>query len=75
MAGQERPVTTFDFVDAPHSIKVRCSVCGAKGFPGGSWQATHRRGHKPCPRCHRQLTVKLDGTARVHTRCPKGGGS
>jgi DNA-directed RNA polymerase subunit RPC12/RpoP len=73
MAGQERCVTRFEFVDASHSITVRCTTCGAKGLPGGRWQQAHRRGHKRCPRCGRQLTVKLDGTARVHTRCPKGG--
>jgi hypothetical protein len=58
------------FVYESHSARVTCSVCGARGFPGGSWQAPHRRGHAPCFRCGRPLTVKLDGTARVHTRCP-----
>lgn len=51
--------------------RVRCTVCGMRGYPGGSWQVSHRRGHAPCPRCGRMLQVKLDGSARTHTRCPK----
>jgi endogenous inhibitor of DNA gyrase (YacG/DUF329 family) len=67
-------MTTF-VPASPRSIRVKCGTCGARGFPGGSWQAPHRRGHKPCPHCGRQLPVKLDGGARVHTRCPRGGGA
>jgi hypothetical protein len=58
---------------SPHSLRVACGVCDARGFPDGAWQDPHRRGHAPCPRCGRQLTVKLDGTPRVHTRCPRRG--
>lgn len=53
--------------------RVRCTVCGMRGYPGGSWQDTHRRGHASCPRCGRMLQVKLDGSARTHTRCPATG--
>ncbi len=56
---------------SPHSLRVACGVCGAKGYPGCAWQAAHQRGHSPCPRCGRQLPVKLDGAPRVHTHCPR----
>lgn len=52
-----------------------CDTCEVRGLPHGKWMETHRRGHAPCPRCGRQLTVKLDGTPRVHTRCPNRPGT
>lgn len=64
-------MTTATFSYPPHSSRVECSECGARGFPGGAWQDLHRRGHAPCPRCGRIFTVKLDGTPRIHTRCPR----
>jgi len=62
------------FHQAPNwSNRWVCNICETRGLPGGKWMETHRRGHAPCPRCGRQLTVKLDGTPRVHTRCPSKG--
>lgn len=55
----------------PRGLKVACETCGATGYDRRPWQDLHRRGHLPCGACGRQLTVKLDGTARVHTRCPE----
>jgi len=55
------------------SVKVRCIVCGQRGYADDGlnpWQESHMRGHKPCDYCGRMLVVRLDGTARVHTRCP-----
>ena len=52
------------------SEKVRCSACGASGYPGCKWEWTHLRGHKPCGRCGRMMVVRLNGQTRVHTRCP-----
>jgi ribosomal protein S27E len=60
------------FVPVSHrSGKVRCIVCGATGFDGCPWQWSHERGHEPCPWCGKQLSVRLDGTARVHSKCPE----
>jgi transcription elongation factor Elf1 len=50
--------------------RVRCTVCGRTGYVGGTWKEACERGHLPCLDCGRQLSVKLDGTRRVHTRCP-----
>ena len=59
------------FVEAgPRSRKLACVTCGEKGYAYGKWMARHRRPHLPCPWCGRRFAVKLDGTARVHTRCP-----
>lgn len=63
------------FRPLPGSRKVECVVCRAKGYPStprseSRWQRPHRRGHRPCLACGRQLTVKLDGSARRHSRCP-----
>ena len=57
--------------DRPTSAKVACSVCGRRGYRGGTWQDVCRRGHKPCRWCGRPLVVLLDGSARLHARCPK----
>lgn len=35
------------------------------------WQLRCLMGHLQCPRCKRWLRVKLDLTARVHTRCTR----
>lgn len=56
------------------SPKVRCNVCGGRGYEGGKWQDWHRRGHLPCPLCGKLITVLRDGTARTHGRCPTQGG-
>ena len=55
--------------------RVACTVCGRFGMPGSGpnpqpWQKVCLRGHKPCDYCGRMSPVKLDGMARVHTRCP-----
>jgi hypothetical protein len=50
--------------------KVRCIACGATGYDGDRWQDAHRRGHAPCPKCGKMLTVRLDGSPRTHTGCP-----
>ena len=59
------------FAYPERSAKQECSVCGARGMATGSWKNAHRRGHRRCPDCRRWLLVKLDGSARVHTRCPR----
>jgi ribosomal protein S27E len=61
------------FEDIPNSRKnkVRCTVCGKTGYPGGRWQDAHRRGHRPCPRCGGVLAVLANGNARTHPRCPE----
>jgi hypothetical protein len=55
--------------------KYECTVCHRTGFGGdsgpGSWADSCLRGHAPCPWCGAILTVKKDGTPRVHTRCTK----
>ena len=69
------PFVTFP-QRTPQSGKVKCSVCGASGYDTSwngavaGWQKTHLRGHKPCGRCGRMMVVLLDGSTRVHTRCP-----
>jgi hypothetical protein len=60
--------------------KWRCDVCGRTGYGDpnadrGRWRAPHwsdgcKRGHSPCEWCGRQTVLRLDGTPRVHTRCP-----
>lgn len=63
--------------------KWRCDVCDRTGYSDGDpndrdpsawsgswWFYTCLRGHSPCPWCGTQLTVRLDGTPRVHSRCP-----
>lgn len=65
----------------PHSIKLRCRICGRTGYETRngltgeivnrhSWQLTCMRGHRPCPRCGRMLSVLRNGSARTHGRCP-----
>ena len=61
----------FEPVQGSRSGKVRCTICDTRGYPGGRWQEPHRRGHSPCVRCGRPLSVRLDGSPRTHTRCPK----
>lgn len=63
------PPVTFP-PNGPLSRKVRCSVCWASGYPGCTWTRKHLAGHRRCPDCGTWLTTRLDGTARVHTRCP-----
>lgn len=58
--------------------KWRCDVCGRSGYGDphaqrghyGHWSDACKRGHSPCEWCGRQLTLRMDGTPRVHTRCP-----
>lgn len=68
------PVTTppeDGFHAAPNgSNRWVCNTCEARGLPRGKWMETHRRAHHRCPDCGRWQTAKLDGTPRVHTRCP-----
>jgi hypothetical protein len=52
------------------SVKLACTICGERGYCDGKWMARHRRPHVPCAWCGRRFPVKLDGTGRVHTRCP-----
>lgn len=59
------------FVPAgPRSAKLACATCGRTGYPAMPWQLICRRGHAPCSSCGKQLAVLLDGSPRVHTRCP-----
>lgn len=56
--------------------KWRCDTCGKAGYGDPAqagchhWSAGCKRGHSPCPWCGRQLTLRMDGTPRVHNRCP-----
>lgn len=58
-------------VPGPLARKIACAICGERGYSGGKWMDRHRRPHLPCPWCGRLFAVKLDGTGRIHTRCPK----
>ena len=56
----------------------RCDVCGRRGLTDPDqparytqWFTGCQRGHSPCVWCGRQLTVRMDGTPRVHSRCPQ----
>lgn len=57
--------------------KWRCDTCGRTGYGDPAqerrnhWSDSCKRGHSPCPWCGRQLSLCMDGTPRVHTRCPK----
>ena len=65
--------------------KWRCNTCHRTGYGTGStpwhqnwrgdaitnWSVACLRGHSPCPWCGRQLTLRMDGTPRVHARCPE----
>jgi hypothetical protein len=58
--------------------KWQCDVCGRSGHGDpaettwrGHWSAACKRGHSPCAWCGRQLTLLMDGTPRVHSRCPE----
>lgn len=64
------------------SPKWQCTVCGRSGYSSlnpnteegsrwNDWTRHCRVGHSPCPWCDRQLTLRLDGTPRVHARCPE----
>lgn len=60
--------------------KWRCDTCGRTGYSDGDpserssnwkhWSDACKHGHAPCEWCGRQLTLRQDGTPRVHTRCP-----
>lgn len=56
--------------------KWRCDVCGRTGYGDPNrenhhhWSNACKRGHSPCPWCGRQLSLRMDGTPRVHSRCP-----
>jgi hypothetical protein len=64
-------MTTFESCGG-RSQRVRCSVCGRVGWNtnGRGWQAICKRGHAPCPKCGRQMSVLKDGSPRSHPRCP-----
>lgn len=56
--------------------KWACDTCGRSGYSDPSqprgysqWFTACERGHSPCEWCGRQLTLRLDGTPRVHSRC------
>ncbi|NYD43949.1 hypothetical protein [Nocardioides panaciterrulae] len=57
--------------------KWRCAVCGRTGYGDPAtagrhhWSEACKRGHSPCEWCGRLLTLRLDGTPRVHARCPE----
>ena len=55
------------------SNKIRCVLCGVKGYQtrGFGWMSTHLRKHFPCSKCGKMLSSRENGTARDHTRCPK----
>lgn len=62
---------TWSWNARPRGGKVTCLVCDRKGYMGGAWMEGCRRGHAPCPLCGRMLTVLLDGSPRMHARCPQ----
>lgn len=70
-------MTAPEFVSCgSRSEKVRCTVCGATGYDydgSRSWKNAHRRGHAPCPRCGKPLTLLQNGRPRTHGRCPNHG--
>lgn len=55
--------------------KWRCDDCGRQGYGdpdapwSGHWSEACKRGHSPCVWCGKQLTLRIDGTPRVHSRC------
>lgn len=57
--------------------KWRCDDCWRTGYgdPASAWpnhwSAACKRGHSPCVWCGKQLTLRIDGTPRVHSRCPE----
>lgn len=60
----------------PHSSRVRCKVCGRVGMDvlvsryKKCWKTACLRGHAPCKKCGKQLSVLLNGKPRAHPRCP-----
>lgn len=59
--------------------KWRCDICRREGYGDPHqdrgrfphWSNACKGGHSPCVWCGRQLTLRKDGTPRVHTRCPE----
>lgn len=59
--------------------KWRCDVCSREGYGDPNvdrhrwvhWSDSCKRGHSPCAWCGRQLSLRKDGTPRVHARCPE----
>lgn len=59
--------------------KWACDTCHRSGYghPDSDrghaphWTDSCRRGHAPCGWCGKQLSLRLDGTPRVHSRCPE----
>jgi len=55
--------------------RIRCVVCGSIGYDVDgpkSWKNAHLRGHAPCPRCGKPLSLRQDGKPRTHGTCPRG---
>lgn len=65
-------MTRFEPTSPLRGGKVRCTVCGAAGWPGGAWQAKHRAGHPhTCP-CHGRRWINLSAlSAHVTPRRAK----
>lgn len=56
------------------SNKIHCTVCDVTGYDVDgprSWKNAHIRGHLPCKKCGRQLTITIDGKRRQHACCPR----
>lgn len=55
--------------------KWRCDDCGKTGYgtleKPYTWSNSCLNGHSECPWCGRVLTLRNDGTPRVHSRCPE----
>lgn len=57
------------------SPRWACDVCGRSGYHDpatayrGHWSEACKRGHSPCAWCGKLLTLRMDGTPRVHSRC------
>lgn len=61
-----KPDRRFQWVGT-NSRRIRCTICGKSGLPGGRWMDGCRRGHAPCRNgCGKVFTVLRDGTARAH---------
>ena len=53
-----------------YSGKVRCTVCGSTGYPGGSWMDVHIEGHSECPDCGKVKATRVMRKHRSHWSHP-----
>lgn len=55
----------------PTGVKVKCDTCGAKGYPGGPWQAKHHDHPEQCGTCGRRFADRygIGQHRRRHPEC------